>query len=316
MLVVLGLVVAAVGATVAVLSYRAAGTPEAVVRAYFAALADGRAGDALAAGTVPAGGRALVSDDVLAATLATAPIDEVVVSRADVHGAAATVPVRYRVGGAQPVEVTDVVPVNRDAAGDWRLTRSAVAVQLTVAQATNWAAVPAARPFAVPDGTQLVFPGVVPVVYRAASLEVTPDTRTVRFADASSAHEIRAEISPAGATRVADAVRSALTACAAGGVRVDPFCPQPAPGTADGVALRPVPQSFVGSLTGSAPTLTYDVAPGGGGTVAVTGSVTVSGRWQVLDYDNRAQDRSGTATMTFGATVAVATPGTVTWDRG
>lgn len=313
--VVLGLLVAAGATAVAVQTVRDAHTPQTAVRNYFAALAGGDAASALAAGSVPAGGRALVSADVLRATLATAPIDDIQIGRVSLNGDAATVAVRYRLGGAHPQRVDDAVDLHRTH-GTWRLARSAVPVSLSADTAASWAAAPATKPFALPTGLQLVFPGAAPVEYRSPLLEVDPTSRVVRLAETTDTLRVTAQLSEAGRATVTSTVVAALRACAAGGAGVDAYCPQPPAGRAGGVALRPVPQSFAGTLENTDQlSLDLAVGPESAGLLTVSGDIGVTGTWKVLDYDDVAQARRGTATITFGGTVAVGAPGVLTWDR-
>ena len=314
-LAVLG-IVAALGATaVAVQYFREARTPEAAVRAYFAALARGDAATALAAGSVPEGGRALVSADVLRASLARSPIDDVTTGRVTRTGDAATVNVRYRLGGVSPEEVDDTVDLRR-VDGRWQLRRSAVPLTLAVDDAATWAAVPAATPFAVPADSQLVFPGAVPVFFQSPLLAVAASGRAVRFAGTADSVHVTAEPSADGRSTVTRTVVAALTACVAGGADVDPFCPQPPAGREKATILRAVPQSFVGELQRvDQVDLDLAVAPDGGGTFTVSGTVDASGKWQVLDYDNVARERSGDTSITFGGTVSVGAVDVVAWER-
>ena len=76
-----------------------------------------------------------------------------------------------------------------------------------------------------------------------------------------------------------------------------------------------MPRSFHGTL----PDLDHldldlAVSPDTAGVIAVSGSVGADGSWQVLDYDNVAQPRSGRATIGFAATVPVGT-GVIAWER-
>ncbi|MHA3704988.1 hypothetical protein ACXR2U_22685, partial [Jatrophihabitans sp. YIM 134969] len=270
----------------------------------------------LAAGAVPGGGRALVSADVLRAALALAPITDVTTGEVTRRGDTATVDVGYRLGGASPTRVDDVVAVTR-VDGRWRLVRSAVPVSLGVDAAATWAAIAAPTPFAIPSGgVQLVFPGAVPVVYRTPLVQVAGDERVVRLSRTESALRVTAEPTEAGRSTVLKSVLAALTACAAGGEDVDPYCPQPAPGRSGTTVLRSVPGSFAGELQGlDRVDARVAVTPSSAGTFVVTGSVDASGKWQVLDYDNVARGRSGPTALPFTATVPVGATGTVSWDR-
>lgn len=315
-----GVLLFAAGTLLAVQGYRAADSPAAVVTGYFGALARGDAGAALAYGALPAGGRQLLTAPVLAGQRAAGPIRDVGVTsvRRD-SDVAATVGVRYSLGTdvaeVAPVPVADEIALVRSG-GRWRLTRTAVAVTVSVADAPAWAAVAGPTPFGVPDGVQLVFPGAVPVVYRASSLMVAAGAaRAVRFAGPTQV-VVTASPTPAATRAVTRTVRAALLACVQGPADVDPFCPQPGPTTTGVATFAPVPRSLHGEL-GAADSLHLTIAVGTASDsgLSVDGQVMANGSWQTLDFDNVAHTQQGPVTLSFEAEVPFDQLTSLTWAR-
>ncbi|GAB2479267.1 hypothetical protein [Jatrophihabitans fulvus] len=298
---VLALALAVGGGFVAVREWVDGDGPDGAVRGYFQALADGDAPTALAYGTIPDGPRALLTSSVLQVQQRLAPIDDVSVRTTLQTGDRARVEVSYSLGfadGAQRQQA--VVPVHRTADG-WRLNSVAVATQVQLLTAQQRATL-AGR--AIPEGTTLLFPGAVPVVFD------TPYLRTTGGEDAVSASsdpttQVGVTVSAAGRRAALAAVRTALGRCLRPGAPLT--CPLP-----EG---RYVPGSLRGSVTDD-DGLTVSVSSSRVGKLRVKGDVGVRGSYRRLEFDNTVTSRDGT---TFRLPVVARTYATaplrVTWDE-
>lgn len=292
------------GSLVAWVAYRSTAGPDGAVRGYFTALADGDAARALGFGDLPAGDRALLSSRVLREQQRLAPITQVAVMATERHGDRAVVTVQYRLGfrgGAQ--QAVDTVEVRKQGHG-WRLTRTAVVTRLALTGAQRRASVLGAP---VPDGTVLLFPGALPIRFDTPYLQLDAGTDSVRLSD-GDVTPADVQVSPAGRAAVTAAVRTALSRCLGGG-RVDPRCPLPSD--------RYVPGSLRGRIAPSAvATLSLSVAGDPDGVIGISGhAVPVTGRYEVLDFENLPVARTGTLQLAVSARAYAVAPLRIGWSR-
>lgn len=290
------------GSLVAYRGYAATSGPDGVVRDYFAALARSDAPAALGLGELPDGPHTLLTSTVLREQQRIAPISDVQVAAVATHGDRASVTVRYRLGfaaGTRPA--SDVVPVyRRDSV--WRLSRTAAGTELRLTQAVERATV-AGGP--IPDGTVLLFPGAVPIGFDTPYLELDPASAQVGFAT-NPETDVLVRVSAAGTAAARAVIGTALRACVSAGSAADPRCPLP--------SGRCVPGSLRGRLTGSTNTLDVRLEAAPAGVIGISGTVAFRGSYRVLDFDNIASSRSGTAQLQVDATVYAIAPLTLRWS--
>jgi hypothetical protein len=288
------------GTTLAVVGYAETSGPGGAVRGYFAALARGDAAGALALGDVPAGPRALLTDDVLRAQQRTAPVQHVTIRRTTRDGDRARVAVRYVLGyRGSPQTVDSTVGVHRAKAG-WRLDQAAVRTSFDVDRAVQRATVAGA---AIPDGDALVFPGAVPIGFDTPYLQLDAAEDTVSLGHQGGVR-VYVEVSPAGRAAMLAAVRRSLTAClTAGGAG----CPLP--------TERYVPGSIRGQATGDlAKNLTVELSGSDAGVLEVRGEQPVrASAWRRLTFANRAVTGSGTVVLQVHARAYAVSPLRLVW---
>ncbi len=293
-----------IGAAVAYVGYRETAGPVGAVRGYFAALADGNAARALGFGALPDGPHALLTSQVLREQQKLAPIREVSVIATERHGDRATVTVQYRLnfpaGPQQAIDTVDVVKRGHS----WRLARTTVATRLGLSAAEHRATILGG---VVPDGPVLLFPGALPIRLDTPYLELDPATSAVRLSDRGDT-AVNVLVSAAGRTAVTAALHSALTACLAGGPSADPRCPLPSD--------RYVPGSLHARVDPAAlRNLTLGVADDPDGVIAIQGrSVPVTGRYQVLDFENLPVAKSGTLALSLSASTFAVAPIRIAWS--
>lgn len=290
--------------TVAARQYSADRSARAVVRAYFAALRDGDAPAALAFADQPPNGDFLTSQ-VLHQQLALAPLSDVQVDPPVTgQGGGVTVGVRYRLAfpGAARV-VSDEVALVRHGSS-WRLVAVSGTVRLRRADPGAERITVAGRP---PVGTLTLFPGAVPLVSDNPAVRVTGQP-TVLLATPDRSVAISTELTPAAKAQAALATDSLLTGCLDGSAP-DPRCPASDTG-------RVVPGSLRGTVGRAVavgnPQVSF--APAGRGLVQVTGDALVTGRWQVWDFNNQPQTRSGPLTLTVRAQLSIADLSRAYWQ--
>lgn len=274
------------GGTYAYVGYRATSGPDGAVRGYFAALERGDGRSALGFGDVPLGSTALLTDQVLAEQQAVAPMHDASVDDVVDSGDTATVGYSYLLGfpdGDQ--QYRGSLHLVRRSDG-WRLTATAVAVDISVEQAVD------RFTFAdttAPDGRVLMFPGALPVRFDTGYLQLDPATRAVRFGGPRRL-DVRIEPTAAARRQLAARIARQLRAC----VRSAPasaVCPLPSP--------RTVPGSLRGRIT--AVHCTYRVTSEASGAVSITGNAFFTGRYRSLSYDNVASTRHGRLALPVSA---------------
>lgn len=287
------------GASFATAAYLADGQPATVVRAYFAALQRGDAAAALGYGDLPAGAPGLLTDRVLAAQRAVAPIAGLTVIGVFVHGDNADVDVSYALG-RRPV--LDRVPVVRRGHG-WRLAHGAVAVALHTSNGAAHARLAGAP---VPTGTFALFPGAIPVVFDTPNLELDSVAgAAVRFNGLPDIL-VRGAVSAAGRRALGPALRAALASCLAGRSSAQAICPVPDPFTA-------VPGTLRGTLTQLDVDQLDLVVASPGGRIDIGGAATVSGTFSALDDNDLAVSTPAT-TVNLRAHSSATQPGAIVWE--
>lgn len=294
-----------VGTAVAATAYAHDRNPRTVVHAYFAALADGRAADALALGDVPEGNRSYLTADVLRAQLDVGRIGSLMIRDVRQRGSRVVVAVHYqlRAAGSDPVDVMDSVPLRRHGTG-WLLERTAVTVSPLTAKAQSRFALAGAP---VPTESILLLPGALPLQTNASGLGFDRSAAVVTFAGAAPA--VSPMITDAGQTAIAAALDSAVSTCLANSLSM-PDCPLYVLGA------RVVPGSIGGTATTppSAAKPSIRLADDPLGSVAARGTFTVDAHWRQLDFNNIARDGSGPLTLSYSATVYLVDPMVVKWQ--
>ncbi|HEY3090587.1 MAG TPA: hypothetical protein VGJ59_21260 [Jatrophihabitantaceae bacterium] len=283
------------GALITATAYLSESTPETTAVSYFHALGRGDAAGALGLGELPAGPRTYLTSQVLDAALSIAKISDVRVLSTVRHGDTAKVTLEYQLGAQQ---VSDAVSLVRHGRG-WRLTRTAVPVHLHVVAGADRMSVAGAR---VPTTTVLLFPGALPLALDTANLNLRGPQ--VVHLDGSGEHEIQAVPSPAGTQRVDAAVLAAVQACLGG--RTSRGCPPPVDQTI-------VPGSVRGRVTGNVEKLTKSVAPGRAGLLRISGTLTVAGTYQQLDFNNQPVRRTRTLELRIDARCYATDPAKIVW---
>jgi hypothetical protein len=288
------------GGVVAVTAYLGASSPDAVAKAYFRALGRGDAPGALAMGTVPPGPRTFLTSDALRAADQIGKLTDVTVLSVAQDDGKAQVTVQYQLRfRPDPVVVNDTVHLTRHG-HTWRLDETAVETTLDPQVAGRRLTLAGA---AVPSGTVLVFPGALPMTVDTPNLDISD--RVVHL-DGFVPSNVEPELSEVGRQAVVAAVASAVQACL-DAKRVAP-CPSPNDD-------RAIPGSTRGKLPRDVGAkLDVTVADGPDGRIDVSGTVTVRGRYQRLDFDNLPVTRSGNIVLAVNAHCYATGPSKLAWD--
>ena len=196
------------GVVITATAYINESQPQTAAVDYFQALGRGDAPGALALGDIPPGPRTYLTSQVLDAARSIAKISDVRVLSVARLGHQAQVTLQYQLGTQQ---VTDTVSLVRHGRG-WRLTRTAVPVQLHVAIAADRMSIAGAR---VPNGPVLLFPGALPVAFDTSNLQLDSASQIVHLTG-GTLPPIQPQLSAAGQKRVSDAVRAVVQACLSG----------------------------------------------------------------------------------------------------
>lgn len=282
------------GTLITATAYVSESEPETTAVAYFDALARGDAAGALGLGELPAGSRAFLTRPVLDASLSIARISDVRVLAAVRQGRTAKVTIEYQLGAQQ---VSDAVSLVRHGRG-WRLTRTAAPVQLRVVAGAERMTIAGAR---VPTTPVLLFPGALPVAVDTSNLAL--GTPQVVHLNGAGPRPIEPGVSRAGERRVSAAVRAAVQACLTGETKSD--CPRPA-------QPRVVPGTVQGRVSGNV-NVPVTVAPGPAGLLIISGTVSVNGSYQQLDFNNQPVRRTGTLNLAIHAECYATDPAKIVW---
>lgn len=302
--VVLALALTAGGTGAATAGMLTAGKVETTVHEYFDAVAEGRAADALALGAVPAGERSYLTDEVLAAQLKVANIDDVSIGAITRSDTEATVDVRYRLVGPDMREtVRDTLRLEKDG-WRWRLAQVATPIAFAVPRATGRVALAGT---ALPTDSVLMFPGALPLTTNSPLLSIDR-SRAVAAFDGPDTITIQLQVPDPAKASIADALDAAITACLQDSSE-DPSCPT----TVTGVRFVP------GSMTGTAISLPSavgflcDVLPDPSGRITVSGTFDAQAQWLELNFNNLAVQHSGQLTLPYTATIPAVEPLRVQW---
>ena len=294
----------AAGAGVAAAGIRQAGRVESTVEAYFDAVADGRAADALSLGALPEGDRSYLTADVLLAQRDIARISQVEIGTVTRSGAAAEAVVTYRLDLQDgPITVQDSVRLDRSG---WRWTMAAVAAPVSLTAAVAATRISLAGT-ALPSSPVLMFPGSVPLQTNSDLLGIDRRTAVVRFA-ASEPIAVAVAVPAAAQATLAAALDAAVTSCLDPGNQ-DPSCPT----TVQGVRFIPGSMTGTATVPPSAAGVTYAVLPDAAGRISVSGTFQAQAQWQQLDFNNLADPQSGELTLRYQATIPALDPVQVLW---
>ena len=302
--VVVALALTAAGGGAAVAGIVQAGRVESTVEDYFAAVADGRAADALALGAIPDGDRSYLTQEVLDAQRDVGRISGVDIGTVTRSGTGAAVDVSYRLAaGGSTFDVLDTVHLDKHG-WRWRMSEVAAPVSITADTAASRIALAGT---ALPTAPVLMFPGSLPVQTNSELLGVFREDTVVRFA-APGPVDVVVAVSTAGQAAVAAALDAAVTACLDQSVD-DPSCPT----TVQGV--RFVPGSMTGTLAQppSVAGVTYGILPDAAGRILVSGTFQAQAQWKQLNFNNLAEVKSDLLTLSYKATIPAADPIRVQW---
>ena len=290
------------GAVVTITAWVSESAPQTAAVAYFRALGRGDAAEALGLGDIPPGVRDYLTGDVLRASLKVARISNVRVLSVDRTGDSARVTLQYQLSyahAAAPVTVADAVLTVRRGR-NWRLTRTAVPVQLQIESGGARMSIAGA---AVPTTTVLLLPGALPISVDTPNLDVGD---LVVHLNGAVPSVVQPKISETGREAIGAAVATAVRACIGRPV-ASGACPAPT----DALA---VPGSIHGTVVGDlADQLSISVESDANGLLAITGTVDVKGSYQRLDFDNLPVPKTGTVALRINAHCYATSPSKVVW---
>lgn len=281
--------------------YAATAGPDGAVRGYFAALQRGDAAAALAFGDIPAGPRTLLTKAVLDQQRDIAQIERVKIRSMQRSGDTARVQLSYVLafGGGFTPQITDSTVVHHRH-GAWKLDASAVAVTVQMAQAADRATLAGQ---AVAAGPVLLFPGALPIRFDTVYLQVDQASSIVQLNSPGQVN-LAVDITPDGRKAVTAALTALLPGCLRGAPSAAPTCPRPSP--------RAVPGSLRGTLAGPVHPV-IAVANGAAGLIDVTADVTVTGSYQLLNFNNIATTKTGRIVLPVHATTYATATVALTW---
>jgi hypothetical protein len=279
-------------------------SPRSTVAEYFAALRRADAPAALSLGPRLNGDTRLLTSVVLRQQQQLGPISDITVGGTAENGSRATVAVSYRVGGAAPTTRNETVALHRKGNG-WELDRSSSLVSAHLLNAAHRATL-AGLP--VPSTPMHVFPGVLPLRFDTAALQMDPKVPTLTLS-ADVNLNVRVELSAAGRSTLAAQLDSAVAAC----LRNPPTpCPLQATDT------RTVPGSLRGTVTArpsaGPPQLKFS-AGDADGLVTVSGTFQADAQWTVLNFENQPQQKHGTVSVDYCAQLYVSKPAAIVWQQ-
>ena len=117
---------------------------------------------------------------------------------------------------------------------------------------------------------------------------------------------INVVVSPTGETTIDAAVNAAVTRCLTA-TTSDPSCPLPDDD-------RAVPGTLRGTVQGTdRSALSLQVMSNPDGRIEINGTLTVSGTYTRLDFDNMPQAKSGTAQLPLFGLCYATSPTTIVW---
>jgi hypothetical protein len=257
-------------------------------------LARGDAPAALGLGDVPNGVHSYLTSDVLQLSLKVARIENVHVLSVDRVGGTARVTVQYQLNSPeQSKSITDAV-VTAKRGRSWRLTRTAVPVQVRVEAGQSRMSIGGTP---LPSRKVLFFPGALPISLDTPNLELDPVV--VHLSGGSPPPPLQPKVSAAGKQAVAQGVAAAVTKCLDG--NRDMSCPT----AHDPINVVP------GSVRGN--DLNIEMAAGPDGLIQITGGVDVKGSFEKLDFDNQPVRKNGNVRLGINASCYATTPAKIAW---
>jgi hypothetical protein len=278
-------------------------SPRSTVSDYFAALRRADAPAALSLGPRLNGDTRLLTSAVLREQQRLGPISEVTIGGTTKDGSRATVAVSYLVGGLTPTTHTETIALHRKGNG-WELDRSASLVSVHVRNAAHRTTLAGS---AVPSTPVHVFPGVLPLRFDTAALQMDPKVPTVRLS-ADADLDVGVALSEAGRRALAAQLDSAVAACLA-------HPPTPCP--LEATATRTVPGSLRGTVTAppsAGPPQLVLSGTDADGLVTASGTFKADVQWTVLDFENQPQQKHGTVSVDYSAQLYVSRPAALFWQ--
>jgi hypothetical protein len=278
-------------------------SPRSTVATYFAALQRADAPAALSLGPRLSGDTRLLTSAVLREQQRLGPISEVTVGSTTKDGSRATVAVSYRVGGAAPTTRNETVALHRKGNG-WELDRASSLVSVHLRNAAHRATLAGS---AVPSTALRVFPGVLPLRFDTAALQMDPRVPTVTLSKDADL-DVDVVLSAAGRHALAAQLDSAVAAC----LRHPPTpCPLEASDT------RTVPGSLRGTVTtapSAGPPQLVLSGTDADGLVTANGTFQANAQWTVLNFENQPQQKRGTVNVDYSAELYVSKPAVIVWQ--
>jgi hypothetical protein len=288
------------GVVVAVVSHLQIAGPSAVVRSYFSALRTGDAAKALSFGAAPSGNTSYLTSAVVQAQSRLGVLGEPTLTSVTHSGDTARVGVTYTVGTKT---LTDQITLHRTSR-HWQMDATTASVSVDVGAAAHRATMSGLD---LPTGAIDLFPGAVPVVYDTPDLSQSPTSDLVSLS-ATGVLRVRAQLTDAGSDAVVQSLRAAMTACLGQGAQAPASCPLTP--TAD----RAVPGSLRGTIaTVDAPNPATLVTGDADGLVELDATISVTGTWSVLDFNNLAVKKTGTAVVPVTGRTYITAPQSVLW---
>lgn len=277
-------------------------SPRSTVADYFAALRRADAPGALSLGPRLSGDTRLLTSAVLREQQQLGPISGVRVGDTTENGSRATVAVSYSVGGVAPTTRNETVVLHRKGNG-WELDRSSSLVRVHLRNAAHRTTLAGS---AVPSTPVHVFPGVLPLRFDTAALQLDPKAPTITLS-ADADLNVAVVLSAAGRRALAAQLDSAVAACLR----------KPAPCLLEATATRTVPGSLRGTVSAppSADPPQLVLSTDADGLVRASGTFKADAQWTVLDFENQPEQRHGTVSVDYRARLFVSEPGTIVWQQ-
>ena len=277
-------------------------SPRSTVADYFAALRRADAPGALSLGPRLSGDTRLLTSAVLREQQQLGPISGVRVGDTTENGSRATVAVSYSVGGVAPTTRNETVVLHRKGNG-WELDRSSSLVRVHLRNAAHRTTLAGS---AVPSTPVHVFPGVLPLRFDTAALQLDPKAPTITLS-ADADLNVAVVLSAAGRRARAAPLDSAVAACLR----------KPAPCLLEATATRTVPGSLRGTVSAppSADPPQLVLSTDADGLVRASGTFKADAQWTVLDFENQPEQRHGTVSVDYRARLFVSEPGTIVWQQ-
>ncbi|HEX2307442.1 MAG TPA: hypothetical protein VHI14_03875 [Jatrophihabitantaceae bacterium] len=291
------------GIAFAVTALTEVASPRSTVADYFAALRHADAPAALSLGPRPNGDTRLLTSAALREQQRLGPISEVTVGGTTENGSRAAVAASYRVGGAAPTTRNETIALHRKGNG-WELDRSSSLVSVHLRNAARRTTLAG---LAVPSMPVHVFPGVLPLRFDTAALQMDPKVPTVTLS-ADADLNVGVVLSEAGRRALAGQLDSAVAVC---------LRHPPTPCPLEATATRTVPGSLRGTVTAPPSVGPPQLVLSGtdaDGLVTASGRFRADAHWTVLDFENQPQQKHGTVSIDYRAQLYVSKPAAIVWQ--